>query len=63
MRRLVGRSEQFVAKWWQKDEREIPRPWGVHEPRGRNHVCSVSQFREYQIQVQALRLLRFVVST
>ncbi|CAE7426480.1 BRIX1 [Symbiodinium natans] len=29
--RLLGRSEQFVAKWWQKDEREIPRPWGVHE--------------------------------
>ena len=28
---LLGRSEQFVAKWWQKDEREIPRPWGVHE--------------------------------
>lgn len=20
-----------MAKWWQKDEREIPRPWGVHE--------------------------------
>lgn len=29
--KLLGRSEQFVAKWWQKDEREIPRPWGVHE--------------------------------
>ncbi|CAK9086065.1 Hypothetical protein (Fragment), partial [Durusdinium trenchii] len=28
---LLGRSEQFVAKWWQKEEREIPRPWGVHE--------------------------------
>ncbi|CAJ1383748.1 unnamed protein product [Effrenium voratum] len=28
---LLGRSEQFVAKWWQKDEREVPRPWGVHE--------------------------------
>eukprot|EP00928_Gymnodinium_smaydae_P044238 TRINITY_DN29523_c0_g1_i1.p1 TRINITY_DN29523_c0_g1~~TRINITY_DN29523_c0_g1_i1.p1 ORF type:complete len:1076 (+),score=269.84 TRINITY_DN29523_c0_g1_i1:60-3287(+) len=29
--KLLGRSEQFVAKWWQKDEREVPRPWGVHE--------------------------------
>ncbi|CAE8656603.1 unnamed protein product, partial [Polarella glacialis] len=28
---LLGRSEQFVAKWWQKEEREVPRPWGVHE--------------------------------
>eukprot|EP00931_Biecheleriopsis_adriatica_P115910 TRINITY_DN91654_c0_g1_i1.p1 TRINITY_DN91654_c0_g1~~TRINITY_DN91654_c0_g1_i1.p1 ORF type:complete len:932 (+),score=255.17 TRINITY_DN91654_c0_g1_i1:34-2796(+) len=32
---LLGRSEQFVAKWWQKDEREIPRPWGVHEYMGK----------------------------
>lgn len=28
---ILGRSEKFVAKWWNKDEREIPRPWGVHE--------------------------------
>ncbi|CAK0874719.1 unnamed protein product, partial [Prorocentrum cordatum] len=28
---MLGRSDKFVAKWWQKDEREIPRPWGVHE--------------------------------
>lgn len=26
----IGRSERFVAKWWQKDEKEIPRPLGVH---------------------------------
>lgn len=27
----LGRSERFVAKWWQKENKEIPRPWGVHE--------------------------------
>lgn len=27
----LGRSERFVAKWWQKETKEIPRPWGVHE--------------------------------
>lgn len=27
----LGRSECFVAKWWQKETKEIPRPWGVHE--------------------------------
>lgn len=29
--KLLGRSEKFVTKWWQKDEKEVPRPWGVHE--------------------------------
>ena len=23
-------SERYVSKWWQKDEREVPKPWGVH---------------------------------
>lgn len=26
----LGRSEKFVAKWWQMDEKELPRPHGVH---------------------------------
>ncbi|CAJ1402298.1 unnamed protein product [Effrenium voratum] len=29
--KALGRSERFVAKWWQKEPKEIPRPWGVHE--------------------------------
>eukprot|EP00929_Paragymnodinium_shiwhaense_P105635 TRINITY_DN70689_c0_g1_i1.p1 TRINITY_DN70689_c0_g1~~TRINITY_DN70689_c0_g1_i1.p1 ORF type:complete len:1087 (-),score=322.18 TRINITY_DN70689_c0_g1_i1:443-3703(-) len=29
--RVLGRSEKFVSKWWQKEEKEVPRPWGVHE--------------------------------
>ncbi|CAK0882904.1 unnamed protein product, partial [Prorocentrum cordatum] len=29
--RSLGRSEKFVAKWWQKEQQEVPRPWGVHE--------------------------------
>mmetsp|Transcript_44974 Transcript_44974/g.106817 ORF Transcript_44974/g.106817 Transcript_44974/m.106817 type:complete len:1019 (+) Transcript_44974:65-3121(+) len=29
--KIIGRSEKFVAKWWQKEEKEVPRPWGVHE--------------------------------
>jgi len=29
--KALGRSEKFVAKWWQKDTKEIPRPWGVHQ--------------------------------
>lgn len=29
--KALGRSEKFVAKWWQKEVKEIPRPWGVHE--------------------------------
>jgi len=28
---LLGRSEKFVSRWWQKEEKEVPRPWGVHE--------------------------------
>eukprot|EP00928_Gymnodinium_smaydae_P044246 TRINITY_DN29523_c0_g6_i1.p1 TRINITY_DN29523_c0_g6~~TRINITY_DN29523_c0_g6_i1.p1 ORF type:complete len:1031 (+),score=188.76 TRINITY_DN29523_c0_g6_i1:74-3094(+) len=28
--KALGRSEQFVQKWWQKENKEIPRPWGVH---------------------------------
>eukprot|EP00927_Polykrikos_kofoidii_P028322 TRINITY_DN2475_c0_g1_i2.p1 TRINITY_DN2475_c0_g1~~TRINITY_DN2475_c0_g1_i2.p1 ORF type:complete len:1056 (-),score=225.81 TRINITY_DN2475_c0_g1_i2:207-3281(-) len=27
----LGRSEKFVAKWWQKEVKEVPRPWGVHD--------------------------------
>ncbi len=27
----LGRSEKFVAKWWQKEVREVPKPWGVHD--------------------------------
>ena len=30
---IIEAKEQFVAKWWQKEEREIPRPWGVHAAR------------------------------
>mmetsp|Transcript_57571 Transcript_57571/g.106375 ORF Transcript_57571/g.106375 Transcript_57571/m.106375 type:complete len:970 (-) Transcript_57571:89-2998(-) len=29
--KILGRPEKFVAKWWQKEEKEVPRPWGVHE--------------------------------
>eukprot|EP00930_Biecheleria_cincta_P000608 TRINITY_DN10137_c0_g1_i2.p1 TRINITY_DN10137_c0_g1~~TRINITY_DN10137_c0_g1_i2.p1 ORF type:complete len:787 (-),score=161.83 TRINITY_DN10137_c0_g1_i2:155-2383(-) len=29
--KALGRSEKFVAKWWQKELGEIPRPYGVHE--------------------------------
>lgn len=29
--KALGRSEKFVAKWWQKEVKEIPKPWGVHE--------------------------------
>lgn len=28
--KTLGRSEKFVAKWWQKDSKEVPTPWGVH---------------------------------
>lgn len=29
--KALGRSEKFVQKWWQKEHKEVPRPWGVHE--------------------------------
>lgn len=29
--KILGRPERFVSKWWQKEEQEVPRPWGVHE--------------------------------
>jgi len=28
--RILGRSERYVGKWWQKQEQEVPKPWGVH---------------------------------
>eukprot|EP00747_Dinoflagellata_sp_TGD_P031344 gnl/TRDRNA2_/TRDRNA2_135217_c0_seq1.p1 gnl/TRDRNA2_/TRDRNA2_135217_c0~~gnl/TRDRNA2_/TRDRNA2_135217_c0_seq1.p1 ORF type:complete len:649 (+),score=115.53 gnl/TRDRNA2_/TRDRNA2_135217_c0_seq1:32-1948(+) len=28
--KILGRSEKFVAKWWQLTEKELPVPWGVH---------------------------------
>eukprot|EP00931_Biecheleriopsis_adriatica_P100606 TRINITY_DN75888_c0_g1_i1.p1 TRINITY_DN75888_c0_g1~~TRINITY_DN75888_c0_g1_i1.p1 ORF type:complete len:983 (+),score=180.84 TRINITY_DN75888_c0_g1_i1:20-2968(+) len=27
---ILGRSDKFVAKWWQKEVKEVPRPYGVH---------------------------------
>eukprot|EP00931_Biecheleriopsis_adriatica_P063779 TRINITY_DN38691_c0_g1_i1.p1 TRINITY_DN38691_c0_g1~~TRINITY_DN38691_c0_g1_i1.p1 ORF type:complete len:907 (-),score=212.24 TRINITY_DN38691_c0_g1_i1:261-2981(-) len=28
--KILGRSERYVSKWWQKEEQEVPKPWGVH---------------------------------
>eukprot|EP00929_Paragymnodinium_shiwhaense_P045116 TRINITY_DN23091_c0_g3_i1.p1 TRINITY_DN23091_c0_g3~~TRINITY_DN23091_c0_g3_i1.p1 ORF type:complete len:874 (+),score=195.42 TRINITY_DN23091_c0_g3_i1:98-2719(+) len=27
----LGRPEKFVAKWWQMEEKQVPRPAGVHQ--------------------------------
>jgi hypothetical protein len=28
--KILDRSDKFVSKWWQKDVKEVPRPYGVH---------------------------------